>query len=105
MQLLKSPRHPNGPPLVAEVALELSDDGRCCVGRELDLPLEIEPLDRLQQTDGADLDEVLKQLAAVAKAPREELHQPYVLIDKHLPVLELGGLAGGPPGGHGKGAP
>src|SRR5919106_99790 len=99
VQLLESPRYPNCPPLVAEVALELSDDGRCRVRRELDFPLEVEPLDRLQQTNSADLDEVLKQRAAVAKAPREELHQPNVLIDKHLPVLEPRGLVGGPPVG------
>ena len=50
-----------------EVAPDLADDRRHRVGRELDPALELEAVDRLDQPDRADLDEVVDRLAA---APR-----------------------------------
>jgi len=47
------------------VPLDLADDVRRRVGRQLDAPVEVEAVDRLDQADGADLDEILELLAAV----------------------------------------
>src|SRR6266516_4067736 len=58
VQLLQAARHPHRPALVAEVALDLADDVRRRVGRQLDPSVEVEAVDRLDQADRADLDEV-----------------------------------------------
>ena len=47
VQLLHPAGHPHRPALVAEVALELADDGRGGEGRELEAPLGVEAVDRL----------------------------------------------------------
>ena len=77
-QLLQPPRHPDRPALVAEVALDLADDRRGGVRRELDAAVGVEAVDGLDQPDGADLDEVLERLAAVAEAARAVLDQRQV---------------------------
>jgi hypothetical protein len=43
-ELLQPPRDLDRPSLVAEVALELTDDGRRGVGRELDRTLDVEAI-------------------------------------------------------------
>ena len=52
---MQTARNLDGPALVAEIALDLADDRRRRVRRELDAALEIEAVDRLEQSDGADL--------------------------------------------------
>ena len=59
VQLLQTAGDPDRPALVAEVALQLADDGRCGVGGELDLTVRVEPVDRLHQADRSDLHEIL----------------------------------------------
>ena len=95
VKLLQSAGHANGPSLVPEVSLQLAHDRRSRVRRELDLALEIETVDRFQQPDGADLDQVLERLTSVAEAAREELDQADVLIDEPLSVLGPLLLVGG----------
>ena len=89
-QLLEPPRHPDRPALVAEVALDLADDRRGGVRRELDAALGLEPVDRLDQPDRADLDQVLEGLAAVAEAAGAVLDQREVEVDQ---VVAGGGAA------------
>ncbi len=79
-QLLQAARHPDRPALVAEVALDLADDRRGRVGRELHAAVGVEAVDRLDQADRADLDEVLERLTAVAEAPRAVLDQRQVQV-------------------------
>src|SRR4029453_6891432 len=49
----------------------------------------VEAVDRLDQPDRADLDEILELLAAVRVAPRERAHERHVLLDQLLPRLEV----------------
>ena len=81
-QLLEPARHPDRPALVAEVALDLADDRGRGVRRELHAALGVEAVDRLDQADRADLDQVLERLAAVAEAAGAVLDQRQVQVDE-----------------------
>ena len=81
-QLLHAARHVERPGPVAEVALDLADDRRHRVGRELHLPLGVEALDREEQADRADLDQVLLRLPATRVARGQALHQRHVPLDE-----------------------
>ena len=83
-QLLEPARHPDRPALVAEVALDLADDRRGGVRRELDAAVGVEAVDRLDQPDRADLDEVLERLAAVAEAAGAVLDQRQVQVHQRV---------------------
>ena len=67
VEFLQPARDLDGPALVAEVALDLADDRRGRVGRELDPAVEVETVDRLEQADGADLNQIVERFAAVGK--------------------------------------
>src|SRR5712691_7631386 len=84
VELLEPARDADRPALVAEVALDLADDVRRRIGRQLDAAVEVEAVDRLDQPDRADLDEVLELLAAVAVAARERADERHVLLDQLL---------------------
>ena len=75
VELLHVARHPQHPPAIAEVALDLAGDRRYREGRELDLAVEIEAIDGLQQPDRRDLLEVVERLALVRVAPRQAARQ------------------------------
>src|SRR6266700_915452 len=66
------------------MALDLADDVRRRVRRQLDAAGEVEAVDRLDQADRADLDEILELLAAVRVAPRERADERHVLLDQLL---------------------
>ena len=70
------------PGAIAEVPLDLADDRRHCVGRELHLALRVEALDREEQADRADLDQILLRLAAARVARREALDERHVPLDE-----------------------
>src|SRR5205085_2614749 len=89
VQLLQPPRNPDRPALVAEVPLDLADDVRRCVRRQLDTADDVEPVGRLDEPDRADLDEILELLAAVRVAPRERAHERHVLLDQLLARLQV----------------
>src|SRR5918996_3120364 len=89
VQLLEPTRDAHRPALVAEVALDLADDVRRGVGGELDAALDVEAVDRLDEPDRADLDEVLELLAAVRVAPRQRPHERHVLLDQLLARSEV----------------
>ena len=69
--------------------LDLADDVRRRVRRELDAAVEVEAVDRLDQPDRADLDEVVELLAAVRVTPRERAHERHVLLDQLLARLKV----------------
>ena len=82
VQVLKGPRHLDRPALVAEVALDLAQDGRGGIRGELHPSAEIEAIDGLDEPDGADLDEVLHRLAARSEATGQALDQRKVAGDE-----------------------
>ena len=84
VQLLEAARNAHGPALVAEVALDLADDVRRRVRRQLDAAVDVEAVDRLDQADAADLDEVVELLAPVGVAAGERADEREVLLDQLL---------------------
>ncbi len=76
-QLLDPAGNVHGPGGVTEEALDLTHDVRNGEGGELDLAREVEPVDRLDQADGPDLDDVLRvpEVLATAEAGGGEPHQ------------------------------
>ena len=64
------------------MTLQLTDDRRCRVRRELEAAIGVEPVDRFQQADGRDLDQVVERLAAVGEPSREVLGQTEVSCDE-----------------------
>jgi hypothetical protein len=63
------------PALVAEVALQFAGDGRDREGRERDLAGGVEAVDRVQQPDRGDLDEVVAEVTVAVIASREMTRQ------------------------------
>src|SRR5262245_40143596 len=62
---LQVARYAQGPALVAEVALQLAEDGRRRVARELRAASRLEAVDRLDQAEAGDLYEVVQRLVGV----------------------------------------
>ena len=83
-QLLHGARHVHGPGAVAVVAPDLAHDRGCRVGRKLDAALGVVALDRLQQADPRDLDEVVERLAPVDVARGERTNQSAVAVHELL---------------------
>src|SRR5579864_7071274 len=75
IQFLKAPRNLDGPALVPKVALYLTDNRWRGVGRKFHTTVEIEPINRFEQTHGADLNQIIERLSAVGKLHREIAHQ------------------------------
>ena len=75
VEFLKPARDLDRPAFVAEVAFDLAHDRRGRVGRELDAARGVEAIDRLDQTERSDLDQVLERLAAVGELDREIAHE------------------------------
>src|SRR5215217_3899991 len=69
------------PSLVAEVALDLAQYVRRRVGRELDLPVHVEAVDRLYEADGGHLDQIVQRLPATGELSGEELRQGQLFLD------------------------
>src|SRR5204862_5230915 len=58
----------------------------------LDAAVDVETVDRLDQPDRADLDEILELLAAVGVAARERAHERHVALDQLLPGRDVAAL-------------
>ena len=71
------------------MTLELAHDRRDRIGGELRAALQVEAVDRLDQADRRDLDEVLELLAAPGVAPRERLGERKVVLDQPLAGSEV----------------
>jgi hypothetical protein len=65
---LEFARHPDSPAVVAEVALEFSEDGGEGKARERESALGVEAVDRLEQAERGDLLEIVGVGAAVIAA-------------------------------------
>src|SRR4051794_21283656 len=80
--LLVAAGHLHRPRVVAVVALQLADDGRDRVRGELATALGVEALDRAQQADARDLDEVVERLGAAAVAARQAAGERHEALDE-----------------------
>ena len=67
-ELLETPGNVHRPGLVPEVAPDLADDRRHRVARDVDAPVDVEPVDGLDQADRTDLDEILERLSTAGVA-------------------------------------
>ena len=68
--LLHAARHVHGPAVVAEVALELAEHRRHRVGGERRLARGVEAVDRLDQPERRDLDQIVERLVGAPVAAR-----------------------------------
>ena len=93
LDLLDPARRPDGPSLVAEVALDLARDRRHRVGEEVAVLLDVELLRRPDQCHAGDLLEVLHRDRAVAVAVRDGVSDSDVedddLVDDLVAPLAL----------------
>ena len=78
-QLLQAAWDVHRPGLVAEVATNLADDRRHRVARELHAAVDVEAVDRLDQPERADLDEILQRLPPAGVAVRQRAHERHEL--------------------------
>jgi hypothetical protein len=75
------------------VPLQLALDRRRRKAREREAALGIESLDRLEQSDQCDLQEVVVAFAAPSEAPRHRFGQPDVHLDEPVPQAAILGTA------------
>jgi len=73
------------PPVVAEVALDLAAYGAGRVGRELNPAIRVEAVDRLQQAQHGDLDQVVEGLASIGESSGDGPGQTGVGHDHRCP--------------------
>ena len=83
-QLLEVARYAHRPALVTEVTLELAEDGGDGEGRERGLAGGIEALDRLQQAERRDLDQVVEGFAGPLVAAGELARERQEALDERL---------------------
>ena len=85
VELLDAPRNVDRPGLVAEVALDLTEDRRHRVRGQLDAAVRVEAVDRVDEADRADLDEVVEHLAAADVAKGERADERHQILDQLIP--------------------
>ena len=96
--LLEVARHAQRPALVAEMALQLAENRGCGVARELRAAAGLEPVDRLDQPEARDLEQIVERLVGVDVAQRQVARQRQEPLHELLPrgkVSESGGSGSG----------
>src|SRR3954470_24287900 len=83
-ELLQVARYADGPALVTEMTLELAEDGRDRERRERCLSCGVEALDRLQQSQRGDLDQVVERLSGALVAAGELPRERQEALDERL---------------------
>ena len=91
--VVQAARDPHGPDAVAEVAFELAEDRRRGEGGEGDAALGVEAVDRVDQAEAGDLEEVVEGLAGAAVAQRQPLGERQVAAHQLLADRRVAGLA------------
>src|SRR5947207_317204 len=96
MQLLETAWKADGGALVAEIALDLARNGERGEGGELVAEVGVEALDRLDQAEVTDLDDVVEGLAAILELAGQEVDEVVIRVDKlrayAIPFSGVGGL-------------
>jgi len=90
LEFLQAARYPHIPGVVAEVPLDLPDDGGYRVRGEVVAVPRVEPVDRLDQSDGRDLGQVVQLLPATVEPSGKVPGQRQPRGDRAIPD-------GGPP--------
>src|SRR5919112_4856825 len=83
-ELLQATRDAHRPALVAEVAFNLTQNVRGRVGRELDLPVHVEAVHGLNESDGGYLDQIVQRLPTTGELSGEELRKGELFLDDPL---------------------
>ena len=84
VELLHSAAGAHGPALVAEVALQLADDGPGGEGSEVDPTCGIKAVDGLHECDRRHLHQVVQRLSPMEEASRQLMGQPQIRGDQLL---------------------
>jgi len=71
VEFLQPARNLDRPAFIAEITLDLADDRRRRVRRELHAAFEIEAIDRLEQSDRTNLNQIVERFAAIRELDRE----------------------------------
>src|SRR5207302_2875569 len=82
VQLLQPARKSDGRALVTEVALDLTGDREGGERGELETEVGVEAVDRLDQPEVTDLDDVVERLAPVLKLPRQEVDEVAIGVNE-----------------------
>ena len=85
-ELLQVARDAHRPGPVAEVALDLAEDRRHGVAGERDLAVEVEAVDRLDEAERRDLEEVVERLLGALVAARELAGERQEALDEQRAV-------------------
>ena len=85
-EVLEVARHADRPGAVAEVALDLAQDGRHRIAREGDPAVEAEAVDGVDEAEAGDLEEVVEGLVGALVAARELARERQEALDEHLAV-------------------
>jgi hypothetical protein len=93
VEVLHAPRNLQCPGRVTEVSAQLAHDRRDRVARERHADRGIESLDRLQEPELADLDEIVERLAAMREPARAVDGNPTVLFDQLVAQRAVAGVA------------
>src|SRR6202000_903226 len=80
---------------VAEMALELADDGRDRKRAELDPAVGIETVDRAEQAEVGDLHEILQRLVRAVVTPGEAAGHRGELLEQLVAGTAIGVVGGG----------
>ena len=89
--LLKVARDVQRPPLVAEVPLQLAQDGGCRKARELRAAIRVEAIDRFDQPEARHLEQVVKGLVRVDVTPRKIPRQRETSLHQLFPRCKVAG--------------
>ena len=91
-ELLQTTRYAHAPALVAEMAFDLAQDSGCRKRRELESALGVKAVDSLEQTQIADLHEVVERLAAILKFVGKKPYQVHMGHDELFAGVRITGL-------------
>src|SRR5207342_2182897 len=86
-ELLGGPGNLGRPRVVAEVALDLADDGRDGERGEARAPLDVEALDGLDEALEGHLLQVVERLAPAREPPRQAAREAHVLGHQRVPAV------------------
>ena len=83
-QLGDATRHAHRRTSVSQVVPDLAANGRDGEGRKVVAPLAVETVDRFDEADAPDLDEVLEVLATICVPARDAADERQVELDEPL---------------------